>query len=139
MYIVFACMPDESYRRRLRSFLLYLRYVFRTVINSLVCRFIVKRQGPMVGASRVYQNIISIAIIIIFMIIIISCPLLRGSGVAHWGRCQKRDGEVAGTRFWAKSVSTYSFVSQDSMSGPWKNGKLRGPASSVLCMLKIAR
>ena len=37
----------------------------------------------MVGASRVYQNIINIAIIIIVMIIIISCPLLRGSGVAN--------------------------------------------------------
>ena len=32
-------MPGESYRRRLRSLLLYLCYVFRALINSLVCRF----------------------------------------------------------------------------------------------------
>ena len=32
------CMPGESYYRRLRS-LLYLCYVFRTLINSLVCWF----------------------------------------------------------------------------------------------------
>ena len=30
-------MPGESYRRRLRSMLLYLCYVFRALINSLVC------------------------------------------------------------------------------------------------------
>ena len=30
-------MPGESYRRRLRSLLLYLCYVFRALINSLVC------------------------------------------------------------------------------------------------------
>ena len=34
-------MPGESYRRRLRSLLLYLCYVFRTLINSLVCRYLV--------------------------------------------------------------------------------------------------
>ena len=37
MYLVFTCMPDETYRRRLRSLLLYLCYVFRAQINSLVC------------------------------------------------------------------------------------------------------
>ena len=37
MYLVFTRMPGESYRRRLRSFLLYLCYVFRALINSLVC------------------------------------------------------------------------------------------------------
>ena len=30
-------MPGESYRRRLRSLLLYLCYAFRALINSLVC------------------------------------------------------------------------------------------------------
>ena len=34
MYLVFACIPCESYRRRLRS-LLDLCYVFRALINSL--------------------------------------------------------------------------------------------------------
>ena len=39
MYLVFTHMPGESYRRWLRSFLLYLRYVFWVLINSLVCWF----------------------------------------------------------------------------------------------------
>ena len=30
-------MPDESYRRRLGSLLLYLRYVFRALVTSLPC------------------------------------------------------------------------------------------------------
>ena len=38
MYLVFTRMPCESYRRRLRS-LLYLCYVFRALINSLLCGF----------------------------------------------------------------------------------------------------
>ena len=37
MYLVFTRMPCESYRRRLRSLLLYWCVVFRTLINSLVC------------------------------------------------------------------------------------------------------
>ena len=37
MYLVFTRMPGESYRRRLRSSLLYLCYVFLALINSLVC------------------------------------------------------------------------------------------------------
>ena len=39
MYLVFTRMSGESYRRRLRSFLLYSWYVFRALINSLVCCF----------------------------------------------------------------------------------------------------
>ena len=39
MYLVFTRMPGDSYRRRLRSLLLYLCYVFRALINSLVCWF----------------------------------------------------------------------------------------------------
>ena len=35
IYLVFTRMPCESYRRRLRPLLLY--YVFRELINSLVC------------------------------------------------------------------------------------------------------
>jgi len=38
MYLVFMCVPGESYRRRLRSLLLYLPYVFGALINSLVFR-----------------------------------------------------------------------------------------------------
>ena len=37
MHFVFTRMPSEGYRRRLRSLLLYLCYVFRVLINSLVC------------------------------------------------------------------------------------------------------
>ena len=37
MYPVFTRMPDENYRRRLRSLLFYFYYVFRARINSLVC------------------------------------------------------------------------------------------------------
>ena len=36
-YLVFTHMPGESYRRCLRSLLLYLCYVFQALINSLVC------------------------------------------------------------------------------------------------------
>ena len=36
-FIVVTCTPVESYRRRLRSLLLYLCFVFRALINSLVC------------------------------------------------------------------------------------------------------
>ena len=39
MYLVFTRMPGESYRRRLRSLLLFLCGVFRALINSLVCWF----------------------------------------------------------------------------------------------------
>ena len=39
MYLVFTRMPVESYRRRLRSLLLYVYYVFWALINSLVCWF----------------------------------------------------------------------------------------------------
>ena len=35
MYLVFTRIPGESYRRRLRSLLLYLCYVFRALINPL--------------------------------------------------------------------------------------------------------
>ena len=37
MYLVFTRMAGESYRRRLGSLLLCLCYVFRALINSLVC------------------------------------------------------------------------------------------------------
>ena len=37
VYLVFARMPGESYRRQLGSLLLCLCDVFRALINSLVC------------------------------------------------------------------------------------------------------
>ena len=39
IYLVFSCMPGESYRKQVRS-LLFLCYVFWAVINSLVCWFL---------------------------------------------------------------------------------------------------
>ena len=40
MYLLFTRMPGASYRRQLRSLLLYLCYVFRSLINSLVWLFL---------------------------------------------------------------------------------------------------
>ena len=37
MHLVFTRMPGASYRRRLKSLLLYLCYVFPAVIISPVC------------------------------------------------------------------------------------------------------
>ena len=37
MYLVFTRMQGDGYRRRLGALLLYLFYVFRALINSLVC------------------------------------------------------------------------------------------------------
>ena len=37
MYLVFTRMSGESYRRRLRSLLLHLCYVFGELINPFVC------------------------------------------------------------------------------------------------------
>ena len=45
MYLVFTRMPGESYRRWLRSLLLYLCYVFRALINSLVYWFFTSALG----------------------------------------------------------------------------------------------
>ena len=44
-YLVFTCMPGDSYRRRLQSLLLCLCYVFRALINSLVCWFCTSTPG----------------------------------------------------------------------------------------------
>ena len=40
VYLVFTRMPGKSYLRRLRSLLLYLYYVFRELVYSLVCWFL---------------------------------------------------------------------------------------------------
>ena len=50
MYLVFTRVPGESYRWRLRS-LLYLCYVFRTLINSFVCGFRVRPSPDRVQAE----------------------------------------------------------------------------------------
>ena len=45
MYLVFTRMAGESCRRRFGSLLLYLCYVFRALINSLVCWFCTSALG----------------------------------------------------------------------------------------------
>ena len=50
MYLVFTRVPGESYRWRLRS-LLYLCYVFRALIISLVCGFRVRQSSDRVQAE----------------------------------------------------------------------------------------
>ena len=45
MYLVFTRMPGKGYRRRRRSLLLYLCYVFRALINSLVCWYCTSALG----------------------------------------------------------------------------------------------
>ena len=37
MYLAFTRVPGEGCRRQLRSLLLYLCYVFRALLSSLVC------------------------------------------------------------------------------------------------------
>ena len=39
MYLVFTCMPGESYHKQLRSLLLYLCYVCQVLIKPLMCWF----------------------------------------------------------------------------------------------------
>ena len=55
MYLVFTRMPDESYRRQLRSLLLYLCYVIRALINSLVL-ILHERSGPRSVSDFWIQN-----------------------------------------------------------------------------------
>ena len=50
MYLVFTHLPGESYCRRLGSLLLYLCYVFRALINSLVSSFCEAVHGDQVTA-----------------------------------------------------------------------------------------
>ena len=45
MYLVSTRMPVKRYLRRLTSLLLYLCYVFRALINSLVCWFYTSALG----------------------------------------------------------------------------------------------
>ena len=40
MYLVFTRKPGDSYRNRLRSLLLHLCYLFRALVNSLLCWFL---------------------------------------------------------------------------------------------------
>ena len=44
MYLVFTCMPGESYRWRLRSLLLYFCCIFQALINPRVCWFCTSAQ-----------------------------------------------------------------------------------------------
>ena len=56
MYLVFTRMPGESYRRRLRSGLFYLCYVFRT-LNYLLCVYIVSNNTKATTESRLVLRV----------------------------------------------------------------------------------
>ena len=53
MSLVFIHLPGESYRSQLRSLLLYLGYIFRALINSLVGQFISHYSLTHLGAIAV--------------------------------------------------------------------------------------
>ena len=55
MYLLFTCMLGESYRRRLRCLLLYLCYLFRELINSLVC--LLNISFSLSGSSPKYRSL----------------------------------------------------------------------------------
>ena len=55
LYLVFTHMPGESYRRRLRSSLLYLCYVFQAKFNSLVSSFCTSALGLVLFQIRVHS------------------------------------------------------------------------------------
>ena len=52
MYLVFKRMPGESYRRRHRSLLLYMGYVFRAPVNSLVQNCVDSSESTRLGRTR---------------------------------------------------------------------------------------
>ena len=56
MYLVFTRMPGESYRRRLRSLLLCLCYVFWALVNSLVCWFKLRKVFASMSATTRCQQ-----------------------------------------------------------------------------------
>ena len=55
MYLLFTRMSGESYRRWLRS-LLYMCYIFRALINSLVCCHSIARLSCISRARTRYYN-----------------------------------------------------------------------------------
>ena len=86
MYLVFTRMPGESYRRRLGS-LLYLWYVLRALINSLVC---CSRQSQQkVSSKHLYNEIIDRHTDKTHTV---ECPWMTASGKAKTritaGRCR---------------------------------------------------
>ena len=54
MYLVFTRKPCESYRRRLRSLLLHLCYVFPALINSLVCWYLLPLEDTFSSVTLCY-------------------------------------------------------------------------------------
>ena len=67
MYLVFTHMPGESYRRRLRSLLFYLCYVFQVLINSLVFWFVV---GELKSSETVAYDSFEFICLVILKILI---------------------------------------------------------------------
>ena len=105
MYLVFTRMPGESYRWRLRSLLLYLCYVFRTLINSLVlilhlsyftllllCSYVVKLLSYVVVfvCFRVFSFVFFFVLFFLFFAISILVWCIECCCVCHQGQiCTK--------------------------------------------------
>ena len=76
MYLAFTRMPGESYSRRLRSLLSCLRYVFRALINSLVCWFkphmykqtCVQHGTLKTNYSRLLQHLMSVYVMLYLVV-----------------------------------------------------------------------
>ena len=79
MYLAFTRMRDKSCRRRLRSLLLYLCYVFRALINSLESLFFNVVEKNAFLRSRVPLKCIYIYIYIHKIVTVTKNPLLLGS------------------------------------------------------------
>ena len=76
-YHVFTRMVCESYRRRLRSLLLYLCYVVPAPVNSLVCCFAVEREREREREREKQQKLYKI------YNELVQCPIIKTKLVAH--------------------------------------------------------
>ena len=74
MWFVFTRMPGQSYHRRYRSLLLYLCYVFLTLINSLVCWFCMRLKVVKVPQPGVVSVLIYAVILILIHFLSFACP-----------------------------------------------------------------
>ena len=74
IYLEFTIIPGESYRRRLRSFLLYLCYIFRVLINSLECWFCTSALGLVLFQIHFVEEIVRSLQSFLFLVNISSSP-----------------------------------------------------------------
>ena len=74
MYLVFTCMPGESYGRQLRSLLLCLCDVFQGLTNSLVSWFILLWLGMHRKHACVYANKETTLTHVLLLIMLVHLP-----------------------------------------------------------------